>query len=345
MSTHTEEELQNLLLGDSVDDEESIGLYDESTDTEVDDNNEDEDEDDNESSADADDEQDEDQGAQEGSAEDTAPQEKQADVKAAKNGDLVDAKGNVIAKAGVERRHFERAQKMSQVAQQLQQQNEQLREQVVQARYINKLPQALDLNEQEAEAGLKLMASFKKDPVKTVQTILTQARAMGHNIEVPQGIDMGAVQQMLDQRLAPLIGERQANIEQTLQVQQAQQAAAQFLAEYPDAATHENMIAQVMRAHREVGKPVTVVEAYYKLKTWALENGYDWSTDLVDQREARTRNPPQQKTQQQPPQTKPRNVRAAPNTGTLTDRPAVVSSNTEWATIINDSLKEVLKGG
>lgn len=202
-------------------------------------------------------------------------------------GNLIDQAGNVIAKAGKERRLWERVQRYEHFeVPQMRQQIEQLTQAAGQREVLNNVPQQLGLTDEETLQGMKLIASYKKDPVSTINYILTEARAAGHNLQgVGQGqVDLAAINQLLDQRLKPLIDDREAEQRQIQANDQATQQYNDFITRFPDARTHEEVLAKLL-----AGDPKLSAEAaYYQLKLWVQEKGLNWNQPLQAQVEAMT---------------------------------------------------------
>lgn len=220
-------------------------------------------------------------------------------VKSDSQGNLVDGQGNVVAKAGAERRLYEKASDLTEKVrqssgyiQQLQQQNEQLKQQMTTQQALNGMPQQLGLSDTDAVMGMRLISSFRKDPAATIKYILTEAKAMGHNLDVEgmsSQVDMGAIARMIEQHTAPL----RQNHEQQQEAERAQQEALQTYnafvnnPNHPYAQIHENEIARLYQADPSL----SLEAAYYKLQSWAYANGLDFRQPLMPQMQARQQQP------------------------------------------------------
>ncbi len=198
------------------------------------------------------------------------------------NGNLVDQAGNVIAKAGKERRLWEKVQRYEHFeVPQMREQIQTLTNESAQKEVLNNVPRQLGLSDEETLQGMRLIASYKKDPVATINYILTEARSAGHNLQgVGQGqVDLAAINRLLDQRLGPLLEDRETQQRQNDANVQAQTQYNDFITRFPDAATHEDVIARLL-----AGDPKLSAEAaYYQLKLWVQEKGLNWNQPLQAQ--------------------------------------------------------------
>ena len=196
-------------------------------------------------------------------------------------GDLIDpATGAVIAKAGNERRYFEQWRKDNTSLRNVQRELETATAHLSALREAAQLPTKLGLEPAEVDVAMKFMAHWKQDPVGAAKQMLTEVRALGHNVDdLGQGIDMAAMQRMIDAKLAPLTSERQ---------QQQQEAAARaaideevnaVMSRNPWIANQQQELIQLMDAD----KTLTLREAALLLKEYALEKGFDLSSSLREQ--------------------------------------------------------------
>lgn len=211
----------------------------------------------------------------------------QASTNGARNpGDLVDAQGNVIARAGAERRHYENWQTERRAHATTYQQMQQLTAELGGYKQAAQMSQQLGLQPDQTVTALQLFANYIKNPVETIKYILTEAKAAGHNVDnigVGGTLDMAALGRVIDQRLAPLT-------EQHQQMQLAQQAAREaeqvwggFIDRFPDAPLHEQAMVTIMQ--RDPSLDLTA--AYFMLKSWAQEHGLDFGKPLAEQYAAR----------------------------------------------------------
>jgi hypothetical protein len=245
--------------------------------------------------------------------------------------DLVDREGNVVARGGKERRFYETAQKERQRADTLENEVNTLRTKVEAFEGTANLPNQYNLTPEELTTGAQLISAFKDNPVETIKYLLTEAQSAGHNIEgVGQGTDVAALSRMLDDKLSPLTTEKQQNLEYQQRQEQATQVYNQFMSSYPDAAVHQDTLAQLL----ERDKSLSPEAAYFKLKSFYLEKGLDWNTPLATH---------EQNIQAQ--------VAASENTQSslpsgntpadnITDATQIASVDTDMEDIIKDSMRE-----
>lgn len=299
-------------------------------------------------------------GAQAGKsgADDVAGQPKQGKAdpatptrqKADKDGNLVDSNGNIIARAGVERRAFERVQAQERVIKRQETQMEDLNRQLAQARALNDAPKQLGLDVQETQMGLQAIASFKKDPVATARWMLQETMRLGYNLQQIIGadatgqinggsMDLQAIKSMIAEQMQPLIGDRQAQQQSTQARQQAQDEYDKFMARHDHAGVHEDAIAALVSQDRSLTPEV----AYWRLREYASANQLDFSKPLGPQVQARKQGdnapngnaiPQAQRHQQQP----------MPNGGAPTrdmqDGPTMANADDAWDAIVNQSLRD-----
>ncbi len=202
--------------------------------------------------------------------------------------DLVDSNGNIIAKAGAERRFYEENVRLkrerdrfnSEILPKIKQEYDNLASKVNAYNEVFKSMQADDLTSQDLSLGIQLIKNWKKSPADTIKFLLTQAKSYGINIDNKDSssIDMQAINTMLDQKLQPFIQEREIQQKQIVAKQKAQKVYNEFINNYPDAKNHINEIAFLYRKNpnRSLG------EIYYQLKNYYLENNYHFDTPLAE---------------------------------------------------------------
>lgn len=213
----------------------------------------------------------------------TPPQFLRADPQ----GNLVDENGNVVARAGGERKYYqnwrnsERALNEARTRQQtLEAENNAFR---TSASAIN----ALGLDPREMSAAANLMSNWKKDPVGVVRYLLTQAQALGHDVSAlvggQAGLDPAAIREMVRTEIAPLTERQRAE-----QVAAEARAASEtefndFVQEFPEALTHADSLANMLRSFPQLSPR----EALFRLQAWTFQNGYDWNQPLAPQVQSR----------------------------------------------------------
>lgn len=187
--------------------------------------------------------------------------------------------GKPIAEAGADRRHYANSVREKSRADGLQREVETLKARLAGAEQAGSIGTQMGLKPEEVVAGAKIIAAFKEDPASTIKYLLTQAQALGHNVEgVGLGTDVKAIKSLLDQYMAPFNKEREEKQKQVEVQAQAKEQYDNFVNSYPDAVVHANSIAALLE-NDPTGR-LTAVAAYFQLKTFYLERGLDWSKPL-----------------------------------------------------------------
>lgn len=244
--------------------------------------------------------------------------------------DIKDAQGNIVAAGGKERRFYETAQREKQRADTVSRELAIANAQLEAVNNAGTLGTQYDLTPEELTSGAQIMSSFMKQPVETIQYLLTQAQAMGHNVDAISGggVDMQAIQQMLSTQLQPLM-ETHQQTQETEQVNaRALEIYNEFHAKYPDAVPHEDTLSRLLQDDPTLSPEA----AYYKLQSYYSKNGLDWTKPLAvlkqEQQQQASVNTPRQ-----PPEgnVTPINVR---------DTSEVADVNTSTDDIIRQSMAE-----
>ena len=127
--------------------------------------------------------------------------------------DLIDENGNVLAKAGAERRFYEENQKLkrekelfnNKVMPQIKQEYNTMVAKINAYNETFKSMQMGDLSTEDIQLGMELIRQWKQSPKDTINFLLTQAKSYGINIDENGKSDMAAINQMLDQKLQPFL--------------------------------------------------------------------------------------------------------------------------------------------
>ena len=188
-----------------------------------------------------------------------------------------------------------------------------------------------NLTPDEVTTGAQLIASYKDNPVQTIQYLLTQAQANGHNVDaiVSGGTDVAAVKQMLDRALAPLVQDRQAQLDTQNTNAAALEIYNQFSGRFPDASVHEGTLARLLQDDPNLSPEA----AYYKLQNFYLQKGWDWTKSL-DQLMQEAATTTRVNTQPQPPDCGGVTAR------NVTDTAQVADVNTSTDDIIRQAMAE-----
>jgi hypothetical protein len=244
--------------------------------------------------------------------------------------DLVDAQGNVIATGGKERRFYETAQREKARADTATKEIETLQAQIEAINNAGTLGTQYNLTPEEVTTGAQIVAAYKNNPIETIQYMLTQAQASGHNIDAigGGGMDMSAVKQMLDTALQPLVTEHNDRVDTQAANNRAQEVYNEFSSKYPDAAPHENSIARLLQQESTLSPEA----AYFKLRSYYHERGLDWTKSL-ETLQAEQKAGPSVNTQQAVPDGNVSGVN-------VTDTAQVADVNTSTSDIIRQAMEE-----
>ncbi len=209
-------------------------------------------------------------------------------VGTSKEGHLVDANGKVVASAGKERRLYEgmhnarrEEQRVTTELATIRAEHATLTGQVQAFEAVNTAAKQFDLQPDESLMAMQLVASYKKDPIATLKYMLTEAKAAGHNIEGigDSGLDMSAVGRMLDEKLSPILQDREALVKQDEFNAGIKSEVQTFFTAHPDAVIHENAIAGLINKDNTL----SIREAYLTLQMFAQQRGLNWGQDLQPQ--------------------------------------------------------------
>ena len=205
--------------------------------------------------------------------------DQQATVPTTGPNDLVGPDGQVIAKAGAERRLYERGSKLPRDLETATSELTAAQSTIASLEAAGGLGTQYSLTADELSGAAQLMAAIKQDPVQAINYLLTQAQAAGHNVgeNGSGGIDAKALADMIDQKLQPLIGEQQVRVDTQQRSAEAEKAYNSFLTQFPDAHAHGDDIAALM----ESDKDLTAEAAFWKLRSFYHEKGLDWTKNLA----------------------------------------------------------------
>lgn len=255
--------------------------------------------------------------------------------------DITLADGTVI-KGGAERRLYEKSEKYRQQAEQVTQNMQQTHTQLQQLQgKVTAYEQAfnsakeLGLSPQESTVAHRLFSAYKQDPARTINYLLTQAKAAGHNVASIGGgsVDASAIKQMIAEQIQPFTEDRNRVQQQQQAQQQAQQEVQQFFTRFTDAKVHEGELARLLKRDNNLSPDA----AYFMLKSFYAERGLDWSVPLSEH--ARRAAEQQQGQQQQQQQRGLPNGRGNGNM-VSTNQPNAVDHKASWDDIINGAMRD-----
>lgn len=154
---------------------------------------------------------------------------------------------------------------------------------------------------QQVSSAVKLYKDLARDLPGTMQKLLAEAKALGHTFEgVGGAIDAAAITNIIDARMPKQSTQEQKQpTKEEIETQSAKDVN-DFVTQFPDAVTHEGHIAALIDRSVEIGKPISLTDAYFMLKERVVADGLDWAKPLGPQLEAR------KQTQTKQPDPKPR---------------------------------------
>lgn len=251
--------------------------------------------------------------------------------------DLIDENGNVIAKAGAERRFYEENVRLKRerehfntnVLPRIKQEYDAMVNKINAYNETLKSMQSGDLSTQDITLGMELIRQWKQSPADTIKFLLTQAKSYGINIDNDSNaVNMQAINQMLDQKLQPFIQEREAKQREYTAKQNALNIYNDFMSKYPDAKNHVNEIADLYK--RNPNQSLDAI--YYQLKNYYLKNNYDFNTPLAEIFKNKTQN-----------KNTFNGINVNQNVKTARIQTPVAKANASFDSIIREAMKSVKK--
>ena len=211
------------------------------------------------------------------------PQQPKPSAPRGRPGDLVDpATGQVIARAGSERRLYEQSvharRDAANMRAALQTVQNELAQTKGQLEGLSNAPTQLGLNPQEAVAGMRMFSAFKRDPVGALKFMLAEVQAQGHNVDgiAEGGVSAQAIHQMLDAKLRPLLNDREEAAQKQRAYVETDRQVETFYSQFPDARIHDDVLGALVSRD----PTLTPREAYFMLRNHFMTYGYDWSKPL-----------------------------------------------------------------
>lgn len=268
-----------------------------------------------------------------------------------KRGNIVDEQGRIVARAGMERRLHDTAQKARQENLQLRTELDRYRQIAERNQALDGLPARYGLSNEDVAQTLGMMAEFKTNPVGVVQRLIAETIKNGHDLsdivgeEAKGFIQTTAIQRMLEERLGPLERQEQQQRQQQQVSQEIERSFNNFTTKYPNATLHEGALVKIMQQSAEPGEhpSVSAERAYLILENWCARNGFDVNYPLkpqVEERMAQHQNRQQgargEDTQQ------PRRPRPMPQGRTqereVTDQHEVADATATWDEIVRAAM-------
>lgn len=261
-------------------------------------------------------------------------------------GNIVDRDGKIIAPAGASARFWQEASRATAQAanyrrqlETLQRENQSNQELLARAKEVAELPQRLGVTPEDYNEGVTLMAQWRKNPVEVAREVVARTLTFGYNVSDILGktagdaLEMKALVRMQNEATAPLRAQQEQTQQQAAHMEAATKAYNKFTSDYPDAEMHGEAIASLMQ-RRNIPAEV----AYFQVKTFALENGLDFTQPLGPQIEARQRQPV--------PDQRPTVQRAPMVNGgrgseqSSQQQPRMASADSGWGDILNEVMRE-----
>jgi hypothetical protein len=266
------------------------------------------------------------------------PPEKPA-IKFDEQNNIVDANGEVIAKAGAERRLFQKLQTAEKTIEDTARANEGFRN-------FASAPQKMGLTPNEAIQGMQFISDLKTKPVEAARAILQEAMKQGYNLHdiigTQEGVedssmDMGAINRMIDSKLAPMTQQFTQQQEVQQERQRAQEVVNQFVNAHDYADVHLDTIKHLMQNNPNLSSE----RAYFEVKTYAMQQGLDFSQPLAPQIEAMQQQVP---TPAPVPAVAPEpNPKPLPNgnaNSIVMEQSEVTSGDDDWDSIVRSSMRD-----
>jgi hypothetical protein len=244
--------------------------------------------------------------------------------------------GRVVARGGIERRVFEEGQRHARENQQLKRQMQQLQQHVQGTGTVMQEAQRLNISPEQHQVAIRVMADFMTDPVKTLEYLVSEVKSKGYAIPflengVTQGMDMAAIQRMIDNKLTPVTQQRNAQEEEARVMQQAQHQLDTFLDTHSEARENLDTLTEMLQARPGLG----LDQAYLLMVKWANANGFDHSQSLKQQIAAQRQQPPQRQQTTTRPLPGPR---SAQQNGVRANEGGMFSENASWSDIVRQSM-------
>ena len=255
-----------------------------------------------------------------------------------KHGNLVDPNTRqIIAKAGVERKLWEKWQRTNTVLQDTAAKLAAYEKREQEATSFHSLLKESNLTTEEFGNAINVAIKYKSDPVAAAKMVLEQVLALGHNVtdilgaDAGNAIEMSAVQRMLDKRLAPIIEPLTQKREQEERTREAQAAFDRFLVEHEYADVHLGAIDELIGRNPDLSPQ----KAYRALLLFANKHKLDFSQPLGPQLNSASAKPTNR--QEQPSNRKP-----FPNGSIVEQQPLETdefSTSSSWDEIVKRSMR------
>jgi hypothetical protein len=260
-------------------------------------------------------------------------------------GNIVDPRdGTVIAKAGSERRLYEKTVRIQSQMNEVSQERDRYKSYVQSAGNLANEIQKHGFTPNELKEYMDTAVLYKSNPLEAVKRMVANVAALGYNVSeivggsVGDAIELKAVSRMLDERLAPLTKERQQQEQATKVQEQFNSWLNDFVSKHEYADVHLNAMDRLVGDN----PGLTAERAYFEMKTFAAKHGLDFSQPLQPQILAKQaasaqRQPAQQPRAQSRTPSAPRS--SAPSSNRQVSEPDMAPSNASWDDIIRGTMR------
>jgi hypothetical protein len=165
------------------------------------------------------------------------------------------------------------------------QENETLKQQIDTHTYLDGVPKKFNLDTNDVQSALALAAVYKQNPVEAARNMVEMVLALGHNVtdilgtDAGNALEMGAVRQMIQEHLAPVVKpvEQQQNHDRRMQA--AERELEKFVSEHEHSDLHLTVIDRMLGEN----DTLTPEKAYYELKLFCARKGLDFTQPLQPQ--------------------------------------------------------------
>lgn len=253
-------------------------------------------------------------------------------------GDIVDQSGKLIAQNGFAARMYHNNRRLKAQLDERTQQLSEISRAVGEVQALARSIQSAGLSNDEVAQAMDMASRMKRgDVIGVAKDVLAIIAARGYNVtdllgsEVGDSLELRAMKQMLDERLAPITREDQARQQREEAARRGKMEYDRFIAANDYAEVHANDIVQVMQR-----EGVNAQTAYNRLLQFASVNRLDFSKPLAPQVHERMNAAKNNGGQQQNRQQKPMpNGASTRYTGAVPTVP-LASADDDWGTIISE---------
>lgn len=255
-------------------------------------------------------------------------------------GNLVNAQGQIIVRAGEERRALQTW--VNNTRGQLNNAMRRVADLEKENTRLNGIVQGVTahgLKPEQLQEGISFIRAWTADPARTLKGLLTYARQKGIQVDgiANSAIDIDALVGRIKQEMAPVLNQATANQQQIERQQAVNQEIENFLSERSDARIHLPHIMYLLKPDQYGNARARSLEgAYWQLKAFAQTHGLDWTQPLEPQFEAKVNN--QNQNNGSAPRTPPAGGRNQANLTAVSGKSKPASDS--WDSIIRAAMAE-----